>query len=105
MWRFTCDDVGDFVSRAHEVLLVLRSMTGFVSGVVARNLDANNECFVSTTWIDVGSMRRALSSTQSKMEVWPFLSQMRDEPSAYEVLGSITASSDETFESGLTSGL
>ena len=59
---------------------------GFVSGCVGRALDDPTVWVLSTTWADVGSYRRALSSFEIKMHVVPLLSYAIDEPSAYEVI-------------------
>jgi hypothetical protein len=64
----------------------LSQFGGFVSGTVGRALDDPTLWLLTTTWRDVGSYRRALSSYEVKAEVAPILSKAIDEPSAYEAL-------------------
>jgi hypothetical protein len=75
---------------------------GFVSGTVGRALDDPGLWLLTTTWQDVGSYRRALSSYDVKVEVVPLLSRAIDEPSAYEVLATegagLTHGAHEAYE-------
>ena len=57
---------------------------GFISGDYGQNLDDNELWTLVTRWENVGSYRRALSSTVIKMEVVPLLATAIDEPGAYE---------------------
>lgn len=56
---------------------------GFISGDYGQNLDDNELWTLVTHWENVGSYRRALSSTVIKMEVVPLLATAIDEPGAY----------------------
>ena len=56
------------------------------AGHVARNLDEPDLWLLTTTWTNVGSYRRALSSYDVKVAAVPLLSQAIDEPSAYEAV-------------------
>jgi quinol monooxygenase YgiN len=56
---------------------------GFISGDFGQNLDDNELWTLVTHWQNVGSYRRALSSTAIKMEVVPLLATAIDEPGAY----------------------
>jgi quinol monooxygenase YgiN len=56
---------------------------GFISGDFGQNLDDNELWTLVTHWENVGSYRRALSSTIIKMEVIPLLATAIDEPGAY----------------------
>ena len=64
----------------------LRTHPGFVSGSVGRALDDPGLWLLITSWRDVGSYRRALSSYEVKLQAVPLLSRAVDEPSAYEVV-------------------
>ena len=52
-------------------------------------------------FVDVGSYRRALGSMEAKIGVWPFLANMKDEPTAFEMLMDFTADSVTEFESSV----
>jgi quinol monooxygenase YgiN len=83
--RFRVDeDVAGFREDAHRALAALAVMPGYVAGRVARNLDEPDLWLLTTTWGDVGSYRRALSSYDVKVAAVPLLSRAIDEPSAYE---------------------
>lgn len=56
---------------------------GFLSGDFGQNLDESDLWTLVTHWQNVGSYRRALSSTTIKMEVVPLLATAIDEPGAY----------------------
>jgi hypothetical protein len=64
----------------------LAQFPGYVSGTVGRALDDPQLWLLTTTWRDVGSYRRALSTYEAKAHVVPVLSRAIDEPSAYEAL-------------------
>ncbi len=69
-------------------LVALRSLLaeapGFIDGVFGQNLDDPTLWHLSTNWENVGSYRRALSSTRAKLEAIPILARAIDEPGAYE---------------------
>lgn len=91
LWHFADRDVDVWIPVAEAALAVLSSSTGFVEAHVGRNVDEPGCCFIHTTWVDVGSYRRALSSTQAKISVWPFLADMQDAASAFESLLEVDA--------------
>ena len=80
-------DLARFRDDAHVALATLASMPGYVAGHLARNLDEPELWLLTTTWQNVGSYRRALSSYDVKVTAVPLLSQAIDEPSAYETTG------------------
>ena len=86
--RFRYDD--DLTDRARTeletCLTKLGEHAGFVAGTVGRAMDDPTLWVLETTWDDVGSYRRALSSYEIKAHVVPLLSHAVDEPSAYEVI-------------------
>jgi len=69
------------LERAH---LALSGCSGYLSGESGRNLDDPTLWILMTRWKDVGSYRRALSSTEVKMTAVPLLAQAIDEPGAYQ---------------------
>ena len=74
----------DFRAELEAVMAVLAEAAGFKSGTVGQNLDEPTLWVLSTEWENVGSYRRALSSTRAKLEAIPILARAIDEPGAYE---------------------
>ena len=74
----------DFRAELEAVKAVLSEATGFKSGSVGQNLDEPTLWVLTTEWENVGSYRRALSSTRAKLEAIPLLARAIDEPGAYE---------------------
>lgn len=85
-WAFNVVSLEQWLAQAQQVLTVLAGKPGFVSGEVLRYVDSGERLIMHTSWTDVGSYRRAVGSTEAKMQVWPFLADALDEPGAYEVL-------------------
>jgi quinol monooxygenase YgiN len=77
-------DAVDFRAELEAVKAVLAEAAGFKSGTVGQNLDEPTLWVLSTEWENVGSYRRALSSTRAKLEAIPILARAIDEPGAYE---------------------
>ena len=73
----------EFRSQIKRALEVFSERDGFISGDFGQNLDENDLWSLVTHWANVGSYRRALSSTQVKLEVVPLLATAIDEPGAY----------------------
>ena len=86
--RFRVPEVGGESFRAdlERAHAVLAERPGYVSGRIGRNLDDPTLWTLVTTWENVGSYRRALSSYDVKLHAVPLLSRAIDEPSAYEVV-------------------
>jgi hypothetical protein len=74
----------DFRSQLEMVKEVLAQAPGFVTARVGQNLDEPTLWVLTTEWENVGSYRRALSSTRAKLEAIPVLALAIDEPGAYE---------------------
>jgi heme-degrading monooxygenase HmoA len=74
----------DFRAELEGVRDVLAEATGFIGGEVGQNLDEPTLWVLTTRWENVGSYRRALSSTRAKLEAIPVLARAIDEPGAYE---------------------
>ena len=73
-----------FRTELEKVKAVLAEAAGFKSGAVGQNLDEPTLWVLTTEWENVGSYRRALSSTRAKLEAIPVLARAIDEPGAYE---------------------
>jgi quinol monooxygenase YgiN len=86
VWTFTVIDLEAWLADATSAIDILMQRAGFVDASVIRSADEPELCLVLSQWIDVGSYRRALSSTEAKMGVWPFLANMHDQSSAFETL-------------------
>lgn len=76
----------DFAGRLREVLGLLSRQRGYVDGRIGRNVDDPSLWVLTTSWSDVGSYRRALTSYDVKVGAVPVLSTAIDEPSAYETV-------------------
>lgn len=75
-----------FLADAEAALALLRERPGFVSGTIGRATDDPGLWVVATSWRDVGSFRRALSSYEVKTGAVPLLASAIDEPTAFERL-------------------
>ena len=74
----------DFRAELEMVKAVLSEAAGFISATIGQNLDEPTLWVLTTQWENVGSYRRALSSTRAKLEAIPVLARAIDEPGAYE---------------------
>jgi hypothetical protein len=74
----------DFRAKLEGVRDVLAEAAGFIGGEVGQNLDEPTLWVLTTRWQNVGSYRRALSSTRAKLEAIPVLARAIDEAGAYE---------------------
>lgn len=96
--RFRVDEADE--GAAAELLRDLRAAhaalaarPGYADGALGRNLDDPSLWVLTTTWENVGSYRRALSSYDVKVTAVPVLSRALDEPSAYETVAPHDAGS------------
>jgi hypothetical protein len=89
-------EVPGFLDRARLAVEVLGERPGFVRAQVAQALDQAGLMVLELEFTNVGSYRRALSSSDVKMRAVEFLSTAIDEPSAFEVLHerTVTAVND-----------
>lgn len=101
LWVFDNQDLAKWLSDAQIAIETLQTKPGFVEASAMRSPDEPGRLIVTSKWTDVGSYRRALSSTESKMTVWPFLADMHDEPSAFEVLLSASELKLEHYKTSL----
>ena len=77
-------EASEFRAQLAGLQSVLAQAPGFIDGVFGQNLDDPTLWHLSTNWENVGSYRRALSSTRAKVEAIPILARAIDEPGAYE---------------------
>jgi hypothetical protein len=82
-FRVPTGQAHDFRAQLERALHVFSEREGFTHGDFGQNLDENELWTLVTHWKNVGSYRRALSSTAIKMEVVPLLATAIDEPGAY----------------------
>lgn len=100
-WAFETHQLDLWLAGAQQVITVLSTKSGFLAGEVLRYVDSGERVVIVTSWSDVGSYRRALSSTESKMQVWPFLADALDEPGAYEVLLELNPGAIQLYQSSV----
>jgi heme-degrading monooxygenase HmoA len=74
----------NFRAELEGVRDVLAEAVGYLGGEVGQNLDEPTLWVLTTRWENVGSYRRALSSTRAKLEAIPVLARAIDEAGAYE---------------------
>jgi hypothetical protein len=102
IWTFDVTDSGLWKQQAQQALEVLQGKSGFLAGEIFHNADSPERYLVKTDWADVGSYRKALGSMEAKIGVWPFLANMRDEPTAFEMLLELTPDSVTEYESSVS---
>ena len=85
-FRYPDGDVDRPLAELGSCVAAFAGLPGFVSGTVGRALDDPTLWLLATTWENVGSYRRALSSYEVKAQVMSLLASAVDEPAAYEVL-------------------
>ena len=73
----------EFEGYAAPAVQLLTAQPGLVSIDFGVNLDDPELWALVTRWVDVGSYRRALGSTNRPV-LWPLLALAIDEPSAYD---------------------
>lgn len=102
IWTFNVSDVDTWKSEVKQAVNVLQARPGFVSASVFHNADSAKRYLVKTDWVDVGSYRRALGSMEAKVGVWPFLADMQDEPTAFEILMDFSSDSVIEYKSSVS---
>ena len=102
IWKFEVSDLVNWNSKAKAALEILQTQPGFISANILHSADESHIYIVQTDWVDVGSYRRALGSMEAKLGVWPFLADMKDEPTAFEKLLTMDAKTTTGFESSVT---
>ncbi|MFC5823724.1 antibiotic biosynthesis monooxygenase family protein [Nonomuraea insulae] len=72
----------DFAKQGQTILDTFAGQAGYQRGRLARSVDEPNLWALVTEWEGAGFYRRALSA--AKMEMYPLMILMVNEPSAYE---------------------
>jgi hypothetical protein len=85
-FRVPLEDGEPFRAELSTARDVLAEQTGYVDGLIGRNLDDPTLWVLTTRWANVGAYRRALSSYDVKLQAVQLLSRAIDEPSGYEVV-------------------
>jgi quinol monooxygenase YgiN len=85
-FRVEAEETDSFRAEAYDALAALAARPGHLEGRLGRNVDDPHLWAITTTWADVGSYRRALSSYDVKVSAVPLLSRALDEPTAYETV-------------------
>lgn len=98
-FRVTEADTAAFRADIERARSVLAEQSGYVSGVIGRNLDDPTLWVLTTRWEHVGAYRRALSTYDVKLGAVPLLSRAVDEPSAFEVVDPETVLNIESTRS------
>lgn len=93
-------EAADFLERARAALGAFAARPGFRRGHVGRAADDPARWVVTTEWDGVGAFRRSLSAYDVKLHAAPLLAESVDEPSAYEVLVTLTGDVTATARSG-----
>ncbi len=94
----------EFLDLGRALLDALSRAEGFLSGDVGRSPDEPGVWIVSTSWRDVGSMRRGFGGFDAKVAAAPVMMSAVDRVSAFEVLlhadgdGVVTRASDRSVE-------
>ena len=101
VWTFDVANSTAWKLEAKDAIKVLQARSGFIAANVFHNADSSERYLIKTDWTDVGSYRRALGSMEAKVGVWPFLANMRDEPTAFEMLIDFTPDSVTEYESSV----
>jgi quinol monooxygenase YgiN len=83
-FRVSDTEAETFRADVRAALGALAERPGYVDGRIGRNLDDPGLWVLTTTWLNVGSYRRALSAYDVKLTAVPLLSRAIDEPSAFE---------------------
>ncbi len=81
-FRTPIAQAAEFKVQLAHALAVFAERDGFLHGDYGQNLDEPELWSLVTHWANVGSYRRALSSTQIKMEVFPCLAPQIKEQGA-----------------------
>jgi hypothetical protein len=101
LWVFDEQNLAEWLTKAQIAIETLQALPGFIEAQAGRSPDEPSRLIVTTKWEDVGSYRRALSSYAAKISVWPFLANMHDQPSAFEVLLSADSAAFSEYKSSL----
>ena len=96
-FRIPRNDAVDFRNELEQVKGVLSAAAGFISGSIGQNLDDPTLWVLTTEWENVGSYRRALSSTRAKLEAIPILAARSMSPERTSKIFSLTLATTVAF--------
>ncbi len=77
----------EFAGHAREILDVFAAQSGFLAGRVGRAVDEPELWAIVSEWKGAGFYRRALSA--ARMTMYPLMSLMVNESSAFEVVSEV----------------
>lgn len=77
----------EFTRQARDVLDLLAAQPGYVRGQLGRSVDEPDLWVLASEWEGAGHYRRALSA--ARMALYPIMTLMINEPSAFEVIRRI----------------
>ncbi|MEV0969254.1 antibiotic biosynthesis monooxygenase family protein [Microtetraspora glauca] len=75
----------DFASQARDILDVLAVQPGYLRGQIGRSVDEPDLWALVSEWEGAGFYRRALGA--ARMAMYPLMTLMINEPSAFELIG------------------
>ncbi|WP_214411943.1 antibiotic biosynthesis monooxygenase family protein [Sphaerisporangium fuscum] len=76
----------EFAEQARVILGTLAAQAGYLGGRIGRSVDEPDLWALVSEWEGAGFYRRALSA--ARMEMYPLMTLMINEPSAFEILGT-----------------
>ncbi|WP_248961104.1 antibiotic biosynthesis monooxygenase family protein [Sphaerisporangium perillae] len=76
----------EFVEQARSILGTLAAQAGFLRGHIGRSVDEPDLWALVSEWEGAGYYRRALGA--ARMDMYPLMTLMINEPSAFEILVS-----------------
>jgi hypothetical protein len=100
-WQFRVDNLEHWRNETQTVVNHLATMAGFNSAHVARYVDDAQIVTLTIMWQSVGTYRKALSASSSKILVWPYLANATEVPGAFEVLDEWTRDEHRAFDSSV----
>ncbi|WP_285704210.1 antibiotic biosynthesis monooxygenase family protein [Microtetraspora sp. NBRC 16547] len=81
----------DFTAQARDILDVLAAQPGYVRGQIGRSVDEPDLWALVSEWEGAGFYRRALGA--ARMAMYPLMTLMINEPSAFEPIDDARADS------------
>ncbi|MBM3690779.1 MAG: hypothetical protein FJW76_02045 [Actinobacteria bacterium] len=104
VYRVNSDDVEEFYSLSKKWLSGLANLPGWISGNVARSVDEVDTWLINQNWVDAGSCRRGLSSSELRPTAFTLAKWMTSDVSTFETLitantsGVVEFKSDRAFD-------
>ncbi|MCG5211994.1 antibiotic biosynthesis monooxygenase family protein [Streptosporangium sp. KLBMP 9127] len=79
----------EFAAQAGEILALFEGQQGYLRGQLARSVDEPELWALVSEWEGAGFYRRALSA--ARMAMYPLMTLMINEPSAFEKVDTLPA--------------